>query len=169
MKRQRYQQMNPLSDMLPLLPVFTGLQLFQIYLLGTICLDFSHYCPAPFFSVPFMMHNTNNRMQSLTIGNINGWMRMHERKVSARAETDSVCQKAYCQNPHTSAVDQSSGPPEAVSRPSRKSVFLGVHSCHLTFWGTAGASGSRQKGKAEELEARPGEAWPAWPPQRRKE
>lgn len=62
--------MNSLSDMLALFPVLTGLQLFQIYLLGTICLDVSRYCSAPFFSVLFVMHNTDNHMQSLTIGSI---------------------------------------------------------------------------------------------------
>lgn len=96
MKRQRYQQMNPLSDMLPLLEVSSGLhlELLEVYLRGTIHLDFSHHCSAAFFSAPFMMHNTNNRMQSLTIGSIHGWMRMCEREGPVGAEAGSMGRKA---------------------------------------------------------------------------
>lgn len=72
-----YLQMNPLSDMLPLLEVFaTYLQLLEESIFGAIHLDFSHHCSTPFFSATFMMHNTNKRVQSLTIGSIHGRMRM---------------------------------------------------------------------------------------------
>lgn len=83
MKGPSYLQMNPLSDMLPLLEVFTGLhlQLLEVYLRGMIHLDFSHHCSTPFFSATFMMHNTNKRVQSLTIGSIHGRMRMCERRL----------------------------------------------------------------------------------------
>ena len=135
MKRQKYWQMNPLSDMLPLLKVFTGLdlKLLEVYLRGTIHLDFSRHCSAPFFSASFMMHDTNNHAPPLTVGSIHGRMRMCETEGSAGAEAGSTCQKAQRQSPHTSAVDCSPGPPAATSQPSRKSIFLGVHSCHLTF------------------------------------
>lgn len=149
MKRQRYRQMNPLSDMLPLLEVFTGLdlKLLEVYLRGTIHLDFSHHCSAPFFSASFMMHDTNNHAPSLTVGSIHGRMRVCETEGSAGAEAVSTCQKVHHPSPHTSAVDRSPGPPAATSQPNRKSIFLGVHSCHLTFWGTAGGSQRRQERK----------------------
>lgn len=101
MKRQRYRQMNPLSHMLPLLEGFSGLhlELLEVYLRGTIHLDFSHRCSAAFFSAPFMMHNTNNCMQSLTIGSIHGRRRMCEREGSVGAEAGSTCGKAPLSEP----------------------------------------------------------------------
>lgn len=54
MKRRRYQQTDSLFAALLLLEVFTGLKLFEISMLGMICLDSSHYFPAPFLR-PF--HN----------------------------------------------------------------------------------------------------------------
>lgn len=159
--------MNSLSDMLALFPVLTGLQLFQIYLLGTICLDVSRYCSAPFFSVLFVMHNTDNHMQSLTIGSIHGWMRMHERKVSARAETDSV--RRHVVRTHTPALWTRARVLLKPYHGRAGNLFSWVCTAVASHFGER--RGIREAGRKGRLRnSRPSEveAWPPWPPQRRK-
>lgn len=74
-------KMNLLLDILLLLKMFTGSQLLR-----SICYElFVWISPiiflALFFLCPFVIHHTNDLMQSLSIGTISEWTRMHQKKM----------------------------------------------------------------------------------------
>lgn len=126
------------------------LTIIEIYLLWTICLDFSCYFSGSLFPpVLFVMHDTNDLTQLLTIGSISRQTRMQEGKKMHCVDKDRFCLSEHVlSNPtHTNAAGWSTDPPKAISWRSRKSIFLGVHSCFLALWGAAGGSWRRQKGK----------------------
>lgn len=134
-------KMNLLLDILLSLKVFTGSQLLR-----SICYELFVWIspiifPALFFSVLFVIHNTNDLTRSLTIGRISEWTRTHEKKNTLRGQRLIVFVRTHIVKSHT---HRRCGPEhrssKAIPRRSRKSIFLGVHSCLLALWGATGGS-----------------------------
>lgn len=96
--------------------------------------------PFLFSSIPFIMHSTNNTLNHQQLGaSVDGQECTGERGPDGRGLTVRRTVPTPTR-PHSGTVDWSADPPKAVSRGSQNSIFLGVPSCHLTLWGTAGGS-----------------------------
>lgn len=86
----------------PFIKNVTDSQLSEIYLQWMISLDFFQYFSVPYFSsVSFIMHNTNNHIESHNCQYQRMGKNAWGKKGAACPRTDSVCQKVYYQPPHT--------------------------------------------------------------------
>lgn len=75
-------KMNLLLDILFSLKMFTGSQLlrsicYELFVWISLIIFLALF----FFLCPFVIHHTNDLMQSLSIGTISEWTRMHQKKM----------------------------------------------------------------------------------------
>lgn len=132
--------MNPLLDILLLLKM-----LLTCNYLRSICYElFVWISPIIFLflfsSVPFKMHNTNDHTQPFPTGSISGWARIREKGLCMAKDWLCLSERILPRPIHTDAVAWRTQPPTAMPQCSQKSIFLGVHSCHLTLCGSGGGS-----------------------------
>lgn len=111
---------------------------------------FPHHFSLPFPSVPFVVHKANHHTPSLTSE--------HQRMDRNVREKEALCGRGLMLSPRHALANRSHTSHAALRAElrsssgkitgSQKSIFPGVHSCHLPLWGAAGGSRRRQRGKA---------------------